>query len=1178
MQPDDDARPDAESAAEAGEPGSGSIDEPVDGDEPVGGSELDPALAAEPPAQPASPSRYRLRAALRSIRSGGARTVVRSRASVVRLAARGGAAASWVWSSSARGVVRFGASVVRLAARGGAAASWVWSSSSRGVARFGASVVRLVARGGAAAASVVSSSARRLGRLGASVARLAAGGAAVAVHGAGAPARWLAGARRAWRARALGRAALRAEARATARAEARAAGAEQPAPSIDLADPAPQPQVVDADGLADDVATPREAVAEEPSAARGTATSDPVAPDDPTDAAKEAPDSAEQRAPVGSVWRRRVSGLVAGAAVTVRGVVRRSDTGRDVMPGEAPFPAQDEVRVESAEPPTSSGDAPEAVADSRGTAGDEDARSASSSGDLPGTGQPAPGASSHVPGPPTPWRAGKQPPRSETKPETKPETRSETSSETSRDQSPDKTPDQSPDTRPDRRPEPASVPAGRLASRQRSQHERAMRQQDKRRAQRRRRITRLLSQDRARRARRRRVLLALVISPLLVAVGLTAAAYYVDTIPAPADLTLPEATTVYYADGTTPMARLGSENRTILGFDDMNAAVKQSIVAAEDRAFWSTITQQYVRTAAGLKGVTFARKTREAMLAWKMDRSYSKDKILEFYLNTVPFGRGAYGVEAAAQAYFGKTTRRTAPESQQVTVAEAMVLASVVKQPEPDPADPNGNPGYDPARGGKAAANALLRWQYVRDGMVALGYLTGAQAAAMQYPHTVRPLDLSVPDNGLNSPTGLVVNHVLSELRTSQPFAGQAPDYIRNGGFRIVTTVDSRAQAVAEAAADIRRPTAPPVDQGQPANWQAALVAIEPGTGRVLAYYGGNDGTGADFAGWYYDANGEAHGYGEHPPGSSFKVYDLAEALRQGISLSSHWDSPAVKEFPNSGRTNASPTGPVRNSSSASCQPDCTLIQATVASLNVPFFDLTEKLGPTNVLDMASKAGIDSMWTDATGQQAPVRVDLRPASGTDNDAAANKNAPTAKSFSTEVGIGQYGVTVLDHANGMATFAAGGERAQAHFVRAVYRHGDLVYAEQLTQSPVGLTPAQVDELTSVLAQVPSAKLPDGWDAAGKTGTWQAGNSSTQNAHVWMVGYTRALAVAVWVGTTDGKALKTRDGRSDVFGSTHAAPIWSQFLVGATAAMNLEPRQRNFPAANVVSTPSPSPSGQ
>ena len=227
-------------------------------------------------------------------------------------------------------------------------------------------------------------------------------------------------------------------------------------------------------------------------------------------------------------------------------------------------------------------------------------------------------------------------------------------------------------------------------------------------------------------------------------------AYYVDTIPTPAELELPESTTIYYADGVTTMAKLGTENRTILPVADMNDAVKQAIIAAEDRSFWthggvdfssvmraawnnvtggqtqgaSSITQQYARIAADLKGVTYARKAREAVLAWKIDDNYSKEQVLEFYLNTVPFGRGAYGIEAAAQAFFGKTVKRDAPSEEQVTVAEAMVLASLVKQPEPDPVDPEGSPGYDPARGGTAAANSISRWEYVREGMVALGYLT----------------------------------------------------------------------------------------------------------------------------------------------------------------------------------------------------------------------------------------------------------------------------------------------------------------------------------------------------------------------------------------------------------------------------------------------------------------------
>ena len=182
-------------------------------------------------------------------------------------------------------------------------------------------------------------------------------------------------------------------------------------------------------------------------------------------------------------------------------------------------------------------------------------------------------------------------------------------------------------------------------------------------------------------------------------------------------------------------------------------------------------------------------------------------------------------------------------------------------------------------------------------------------------------------------------------------------------------------------------------------------------------------------------------------------------------------------------------------------------------------------------------------------------------------------AASAGKFWTEVGIGQYGVTVLDHANGMATFAAGGKRAQAHFVREVTQHGERVYAEALTQSDIGLTQEQIDELTWTLTQVPAAKLTNGWDAAGKTGTWQAANSTRQNAHTWMVGYTGALAVAVWLGTTDGKALVTKDGDYNVFGSTHAAAIWRQFMITATSALSVDPKSRKFRVPKIAPSPMP-----
>ncbi|MFJ8579560.1 transglycosylase domain-containing protein [Micromonospora sp. NPDC093277] len=683
---------------------------------------------------------------------------------------------------------------------------------------------------------------------------------------------------------------------------------------------------------------------------------------------------------------------------------------------------------------------------------------------------------------------------------------------------------------------------------------------------------------RRRKRRRHRLLIFLAVFTLLAGTGLLAGGYYFDRVPTPTDLKLPESTTVYYADGRTAMAKLGAENRTIVPYDQMNDSAKQAIVAAEDRTFWtnkgidfsgvlraawsnltggqrqgaSTITQQYARVAADLRGVTYSRKLREAVIAWKLGDKYSKKEILGFYLNTVPFGRGAYGIEAAAQTYFGKTVRRDAPPQQQLTQAEAMVLCAMVKQPEADPADPEGSPGYDPRRNALAKQNSVDRWNYIRDGMVKLGYLTPEQAANLAYPDTVKEIDPNAGQTGLDGPNGLVVNHVLAELRQTEQFRGKPDEIIRDGGYKIVTTIDKRVQEAAEAAADIRRDTAPEAVRDQPKNWQAALVAVEPGTGRVLGYFGGSSGTGADYAGWYYDENGHASGFGQHPPGSSFKVYDLAAAVQDKISVKQHFDSPETKEFPESGRTKDSSAGPIRNAEHAACQPDCALWEATVASLNVTYFELTEKLGTAKVIDMAKQAGVDSMWATVKGNPQPQRVDLR-------DKSAEESA---KRFSTEVGIGQYGISVQDHANGMATFAAGGKRAEAHFVRSVTKGDDKLYTEQLEQSDIGLNEEAINQLDWTLRRVKAAKLDNGWDSAGKTGTWQAGQSTTQNVHTWMVGWTGALAAAVWLGTSDGKPLKTKDGSYQVFGSNAPAPIWRQFMEQATAAMKLDPDKYRF----------------
>ena len=145
--------------------------------------------------------------------------------------------------------------------------------------------------------------------------------------------------------------------------------------------------------------------------------------------------------------------------------------------------------------------------------------------------------------------------------------------------------------------------------------------------------------------------------------------------------------------------------------------------------------------------------------------------------------------------------------------------------------------------------------------------------------------------SALDEPTGLVVTQVLAELRDTDAFRDKAPGYLEDGGFTIVTTVDARAQALLEQTID--GTVANSLMAGQPRNLQAAAVVVEPGTGRVLAYFGGSDGAGADYAGTYRTADGEIAGFGAHPPAQTVGAFVLAAALDNDISVESRWDAPS---------------------------------------------------------------------------------------------------------------------------------------------------------------------------------------------------------------------------------------------------------------------------------------------
>jgi membrane peptidoglycan carboxypeptidase len=348
-------------------------------------------------------------------------------------------------------------------------------------------------------------------------------------------------------------------------------------------------------------------------------------------------------------------------------------------------------------------------------------------------------------------------------------------------------------------------------------------------------------------------------------------------------------------------------------------------------------------------------------------------------------------------------------------------------------------------------------------------------------------------------------------------------------------------------------------------------VAVEPGTGAVKAYYGGDTGSGGDYAGYHRDpvlGDGRDSCCGGHP-GAPFGVYTVATALMSGYSTDSYWNGESPQDFPASGRS-VKGNNPVRNAGestagSPACRSGspkwCTLDEVTVMSLSAPLFGVAENVGPAKVIDTARAAGITEMWATVDGRQ--LKVDL---------ARNDGQAVFPKYFNTEVGIGQYPVTVLDQAGAMATFAARGLAARTHFLKEVWANGKKTHTEVIQPKRIpGFTEQMADDLNAVLQGVPQRyglKLRDGRQVAGAASAWQFGPTA-DNAHAWMTGYSaydpnrsNGLSVAVWVGNKAQEQPIVDSGGRTVIGGTLPGAIWRDFLDDALTALQAPPAV--FPA--------------
>jgi len=512
-------------------------------------------------------------------------------------------------------------------------------------------------------------------------------------------------------------------------------------------------------------------------------------------------------------------------------------------------------------------------------------------------------------------------------------------------------------------------------------------------------------------------------------------------------------------------------------------ALTQNVSAGAVRQGGSTITQQLVKNALLNSNRDVGRKSKEVVLAFRLEQQLSKDQILETYLNTVYFGAGAYGVQAAAETYWGV-------DASKLGYAEGAMLAALISNPQ------NYDPTLHPDVALKQRGLALQR-------LVSLGKVTQEQATVLG--HTPLPVQrcgandqnkpVSCGDVALPQAQDYFTDEVRQELLDDPRLgATKAERFVAvfGGGLKIYTTLDPVAQVEAQQARDSTLPA-------NAKGITAAMVSVEPSSGAVRALVGG-----PGFDKFQYDI---ATGRGAPPKfqgrqtGSSFKVFTLLTAMEQG---NLPFDQIAGGgAFPNPG---GSPD-PYKIAGTGG-----TLTSVTQASSNGAFVRLELTVGIPRVVDMAQRLGL---------------------------------TVTATSAEPSLTLGVKNSTPLQMASAYSAIPNGGIYQHPYFVERVEDRNGKVLIQHAGDGRRAFSEATACNVTQILqANVKAgtatrARLAD-QDAAGKTGT------TDDNTDAWFVGYTPYLTTAVWMGIpTDSIPMGNFGGFSQIFGGTIPAMIWHNF---------------------------------
>lgn len=603
-------------------------------------------------------------------------------------------------------------------------------------------------------------------------------------------------------------------------------------------------------------------------------------------------------------------------------------------------------------------------------------------------------------------------------------------------------------------------------------------------------------------------LVTAVVLGLLGVLGIYIAYRSID-IPDPNEEFLTETTRVYYDNGKAEIGQFAIQKRDSIEYDEMPQEIKDAVVAAENRTFWtdngidpkgiiraafsnaqgnsqqgaSTITQQYVKILYLTQDRTLTRKAKEALLSLKIKNRLSKKDILEGYLNTIYFGRGAYGIQAAAQAFFDV-------DAKDLDLAQSATLAAVLNNPY----------SLDPANGEEAEAELLGRYQYVLGAMDEMGTADAGEVSQLRVALPKFPKIKS--DEQYGGQRG----HVLTMVRKELARLGFSEQEIDGGGLKVTTTFTRKAMNAARDGVKEQRP------EGFGKNLHVAVASVEPGTGAVRGIFAGHD---------YLDSqiNWAVSG---GQAGSTFKPFAVAAAIEAGWELKDTFDGNSPYALPGG--------GDVENQGDQDYG-RVSLTKATQDSINTAFIDMTLATpnGPQKIIKTANKMGI------------PPAEPASPAFGFPTSSPGLQP-------NTGVGLGSQTVSPVNMANGYATIANRGVRADAYIIeKVVDDQGVVRYSHKVTDDraiPEGVS----DDVGYALQQVVKAgsgrtTLGLGRPAGGKTGTATNGKGEVSSA--WFVGYTPQLSTAVMYVRGKGNE-QLKDWLPSYFGSGFPAATWTSVM--------------------------------